>query len=126
MAEITFAGELRKIIEHSNELFDTTFFGDICYGKLVGDRHVVRLRFEDDKVRNEYNSIEITVIHKLHGKVDSQVIRFKDACNWKGRSDYMFISRANGGQFWYYSDGFTDEDYELLTKAVDSYLSLFV
>lgn len=124
MAEITFAGELKKIIEHSNELFDTTFFGDICYGKLVGDRHVVRLRFEDDKVRNEYNSIEITVIHKLHGKVDSQVIRFRDVC--KGCSDYMFISKTNGRQFWNFGIGFTDEDYKSLTKAVDSYLALFV
>lgn len=54
----TKATELRNICKRTNELLDLTIMDTICYGKLPGDRHVVKIEFHDDAVRNEYNSIK--------------------------------------------------------------------
>lgn len=127
MPETTFATELRNICTRTNELLDLTIMDTICYGKLPGDRHIVKIEFHDDAVRNEYNSIKITVMHKNHGLIDSALINIPRVLNISEENGHFYMERCsrNGKIFWN-TRSLTETEYDKLAEMIDSYLRLFV
>lgn len=127
MAETTFAQEFKKITKHSSELLDESIIGTTCYGKLAGDRHIVKIEFYDQYVRNEFDSLTVKVLHKLHGVVDTLTLHIPSVLglNTSNGHVYIYKNKSNQKYFWN-SSVLKDADYEKLAEQLDAYLSLFV
>lgn len=126
MAETTFAKEFKNITKHSAEFLDVTVIDIVCYGKLAGDRHIVKIEFYDQYVRNEFDSLKITVLHKLHGVVDTLTMHIPSVLDIDTSTNHMYIykSKANQKYFWN-SSVLKDANYEKLAEQLDAYLTLF-
>ena len=127
MAETTFAQEFKKITKHSSELLDVTVIDTTCYGKLAGDNYIVKIEFYDQYVRNEFDSLTIKVLHKLHGVVDTLTLHIPSVLglNISNGHVYIYKNKSNQKYFWN-SSVLKDADYEKLAEQLDAYLSLFV
>lgn len=127
MPETTFTFELKNIGKHASTLLDLTILDNVCYGKLLGDRHVVKLEFHDEAVRNEYNSIKITVMHKTHGMIDSTFINIPRVLNISEEHGHFYMERCNrNGKIFWNTRSLTETEYDKLAEMIDSYLRLFV
>ena len=127
MPETTFTAELRNIGKHTNELLDLTILDNVCYGKLSGGHHIVKLEFHDADVRNEYNSIKITVMHKTHGMIDSTLINMPRVLNISEENGHFYMERCNrNGKIFWNTRSLTETEYNTLANLIDSYLALFV
>ena len=124
MAETTFAEELRNIVKHTEELLDATIIGDVCFGKILGDRHVVRMEFITTGVSNEYDTLKITIMHKLHGVLDVLELHILRTLCLSTRTDRLYMERKCAQVFWNRSV-LNGADYEQLAHNVDNYLRMF-
>ena len=127
MAETTFAQEFKKITKHSAELLDVTIIDTTCYGKLAGDRHIVKIEFYDQFVRNEFDSLTIKVLHKLHGVVDTLTLHIPSVLDLNISNGHVYIYKNKSNQKYFWNSSVLKEtDYEKLAEQLDAYLSLFV
>lgn len=126
MAETTFAQEFKKITKHSSELLDVTIIGNLCYGKLAGDRHIVKIEFYDQYVRTEFDSITIKVLHKLHGVVDTLTLHIPSVLDLNTSNGHVYIYRNKSNQKYFWNSSvLKDADYKTLGEQLDAYLALF-
>jgi hypothetical protein len=127
MAETTFAQEFKKITKHTSALLDVTIIDTVCYGKLSGDRHIVKIEFYDQYVRNEFDSLKVTVLHKLHGVVDTITMHIPSVLGIDTSSEHLYIYKNKSNQkFFWNSSVLKNADYDKLAEQLDAYLALFV
>jgi hypothetical protein len=132
MADNFFEGELRKLFQNNGVMEDVRFAGRACIGRLT-DSTNVKLRFVTMGTHEKYEGIEVTVLNRLEGKIDSNTFRFKDILGAKpvnnpnfpdGVSPHIWDGALKGGYEWYVYKP-TPADFEQIAEAIDAYMEMF-
>ena len=120
--------ELRKIV--GARYPDATYVGRACYVRL-SEQSRAKIQFVTGEISNQYNALQMTILNRNEGQVDTLRLRFSDLWGTKMTSNPNFqrgvephIWDDYGKVHWYaYSP--TRQDYEVLSNAVADYLELF-
>lgn len=124
-----FEQELRKIV--GDVYPDATFVGRACYVRL-SDMNRAKIQFTTCGTADHYEALQMTILNRSDGQVDTLRLRFKDVLGTKavpnnpnfrnGISPHAWT--YNGKTEWY---GYhpNNRDYEKLTDAVSDYLDVF-
>lgn len=125
-----FEQELRKLFDHNAVFADVKFVGNTCYGRLT-DNIRVKINFQTGRIADHYDRLNVTLLNRSEGQIDSMVIRFHDLWGNKQTSNLNFregvsphIWQDGNKADWYvYHPNKTD--YRQLSEAVGTYLSVF-
>lgn len=125
-----FEQELRKLFDHDAVFQNTRFVGNACYGRLT-DSIRVKIRFSTCGYADNYEALQITLLNRNEGPIDSMMLHFRDLWGKKPTSNPNFkdgvvphLLADRGKVDWYvYHPGKTD--YRQLAEAVGTYLSVF-
>ena len=125
-----FEMELKKILSQSKEATHTTYVGRAVYIQVAPELRV-KLEFISLNIANQYNALKLTVLNRIDGVVDINILRFGDLLGKKMVSNPNFSDGViphlwddYGKVRWYvYQPG--QADYKLLTGVVDEYLQIF-
>ena len=120
--------ELRKIV--GERYPDATYVGRACYVRL-SDMNRAKIQFVTGSVANQYNALQLTILNRSEGQVDTLRLRFSDLLGTKMTSNPNFrngvehqISHDNKKKTWYFYHP-PRQDYEALSDAVSDYLEVF-
>lgn len=120
--------ELRKII--GEQYSDATYVGRACYVRL-GEMNRAKIQFVTGMVGSQYNALQITILNRSEGQVDTLRPRFNDLLGTKMTADSNFRSGVephiwdDSGKVGWYVYHPTRQDYETLSNAVSDYLEVF-
>ena len=113
--------ELRKII--GEQYPDATYVGRVCYVRL-SDMNRAKIQFVTGSVANQYNALQLTILNRSEGQVDTLRLRFSDLLGTKVTSNPNFRNGVDphiwddyGKVDWYVYHP-TRQDYEKLSNAV--------
>ena len=67
--------ELRKIV--GERYPDATYVGRACYVRL-SDMNRAKIQFVTGSVANQYNALQLTILNRSEGQVDTLRLRFSD------------------------------------------------
>lgn len=129
-----FESELRKIFGQNIGLTEVCTIGHVCYGKVSEDLRM-KAQFCTDRVADKYVVLEISVISRTAGIIDTAKLYFSDllkpkesdSCesgfphNW---DQYPHIISGHYGTHWAVYEP-KDEDYKTIADAVRVYLDMF-
>ena len=79
--------ELRKII--GEQYPDATYVGRVCYVRL-SDMNRAKIQFVTGSVANQYNALQLTILNRSEGQVDTLRLRFLDLLGTKMTSNPNF------------------------------------
>ena len=79
--------ELRKII--GEQYPDATYVGRVCYVRL-SDMNRAKIQFVTGSVANQYNALQLTILNRSEGQVDTLRLRFSDLLGTKVTSNPNF------------------------------------
>lgn len=79
--------ELRKII--GEQYPDATYVGRVCYVRL-SDMNRAKIQFVTGSVANQYNALQLTILNRSEGQVDTLRLRFSDLLGTKATSNPNF------------------------------------
>ena len=120
--------ELRKIV--GERYPDATYVGRACYVRL-SDMNRAKIQFVTGIVSNQYNALQMTILNRSEGQVDTLRLRFSDLLGTKVTSNPNFRNGVDphiwddyGKVDWYVYHP-TRQDYEKLSNAVSDYLEVF-
>ena len=120
--------ELRKIV--GERYPDATYVGRACYVRL-SDMNRAKIQFVTGIVSNQYNALQMTILNRSEGQVDTLRLRFSDLLGTKMTSNPNFRNGVEphiwddyGKVSWYVYHP-TQQDYEALSDAVSDYLEVF-
>lgn len=120
--------ELRKIV--GERYPDATYVGRACYVRL-SDMNRAKIQFVTGIVSNQYNALQMTILNRSEGQVDTLRLRFSDLLGTKVTSNPNFRNGVDphiwddyGKVDWYVYHP-TLQDYEKLSNAVSDYLEVF-
>ena len=120
--------ELRKII--GEQYPDATYVGRVCYVRL-SDMNRAKIQFVTGSVANQYNALQLTILNRSEGQVDTLRLRFSDLLGTKATSNPNFSNGVDphiwddyGKVDWYVYHP-TRQDYEKFSNAVSDYLEVF-
>lgn len=122
-----FERELRKIVQPIYP--DAVFVGRACYIRL-SKMNRAKLQFVTCGTVDHYEAIQMTILNRNDGQVDTLRLRFADLWG-KGQTDNPCIRQSgpyawtDNGQTDWYAYCPTVADYETLTNAVSGYLEVF-
>lgn len=105
--------------------------GQSCYGIL--DKNLrVRIQFISTHISGQYDALKLTVLNRINGPVDIQVLKLGDLLGRKpipgnpnfreGVAPHIW---DNYGKSEWYAYRPTDADYEKIRQAVSRYLDVF-
>ena len=120
--------ELRKII--GEQYPDATYVGRVCYVRL-SDMNRAKIQFVTGSVANQYNALQLTILNRSEGQVDTLRLRFSDLLGTKATSNPNFRNGVDShiwddyGKVDWYVYHPTRQDYEKLSNAVSDYLEVF-
>ena len=120
--------ELRKIIGEQH--LDATYVGRACYVRL-GETNRAKIQFVTGLVGSQYNALQITILNRGEGQVDTLRLRFNDLLGTKMTANSNFRSGVephiwdDSGKVNWYVYHPTRQDYETLSNAVSDYLEVF-
>lgn len=123
-----FEQELRKIV---GDMYpDATFVGRACYVRL-SDMNRAKIQFTTCGTADHYEALQMTILNRSDGQVDTLRLRFKDVLGTKQVNNPNFRNGVsphawtyNGKTEWYaYLPN--SRDYQKLTDAVSEYLEVF-
>lgn len=123
-----FEQELRKIVEAKYP--DATFVGRACYVPLSATNRA-KIQLEACGTVDHYDALQLTILNRNDGRVDSLTLRFKDVLGVKKVSNPNFREGVSPhawtyrGKTEWYAYQPNNEDYRKLTDAVGSYLDVF-
>ncbi len=123
-----FEQELRKIIAPRNP--DATYVGRACYVRL-GDLNRAKIHFTTCGTAYHYDALQITILNRNDGQVDSLRLRFVDVLGKKQVSNPNFrngispYAWTDSGQTEWYVYKPNAGDYQKLSEALGEYLELF-
>ena len=123
-----FEQELRKIV--GAEYPDATFVGRACYVRL-SDMNRAKIQFTTCGTADHYEALQMTILNRSDGQVDTLRLRFKDVLGTKQVSNPNFRNGV-APHAWTYNDKTewyayhpNSRDYQKLTDAVSDYLDVF-
>ena len=133
--------ELRKIV--GERYPDAAYVGRACYVRL-SDMNRAKIQFVTGIVANQYNALQLTILNRSEGQVDTLRLRFSDLLGTKMTSNPNFRNGVephiwddygkagaephiwdDDGQAGWYVYHPTRQDYEVLSDAVSDYLEVF-
>ena len=79
--------ELRKIV--GERYPDATYVGRACYVRL-SDTNRAKIQFVTGIVSNQYNALQMTILNRSEGQVDTLRLRFSDLLGTKVTSNPNF------------------------------------
>lgn len=79
--------ELRKIV--GERYPDATYVGRACYVRL-SDMNRAKIQFVTGIVSNQYNALQMTILNRSEGQVDTLCLRFSDLLGTKMTSNPNF------------------------------------
>ena len=79
--------ELRKIV--GERYPDATYVGRACYVRL-SDMNRAKIQFVTGIVANQYNALQLTILNRSEGQVDTLRLRFSDLLGTKATSNPNF------------------------------------
>ena len=113
--------ELRKIV--GERYPDATYVGRACYVRL-SNMNRAKIQFVTGIVANQYNALQLTILNRSEGQVDTLRLRFSDLLGTKMTSNPNFRNGVEphiwddyGKVSWYLYHP-TRQDYEVLSDAV--------
>ena len=120
--------ELRKIV--GERYPDATYVGRACYVRL-SDTNRAKIQFVTGIVSNQYNALQMTILNRSEGQVDTLRLRFSDLLGTKVTSNPNFRNGVDphiwddyGKVDWYVYHP-PRQDYEKFSNAVSDYLEVF-
>ena len=124
-----FEQELKKLFGDGQEFLEPKIIGNTCYGKLT-DQIRVRIQFRTGIVADCYDRLNVTLINRNQGPIDSMTIMLRDVWGMKRMSNRPsekvspYIWTNNQDVEWY---GFTptEQDDQKIKEAVGIYLDTF-
>lgn len=122
-----FEEELRKIAKPAYP--GAAYVGRACYVRL-NDMNRAKLEFVTCGTAGHYQAIQITILNRNDGPIDTLRLRFADIWG-KGQNSNFYIEQS-GPYVWscndkteWYSYQPNSRDYRQLTDAVCAYLDIF-
>ena len=126
-----FEQELRKLFGDGKIIGDPIYAGKSCFGTLGKDLRV-RVDFMYTCVVGNYDGLEVTVIDRTGGKIDSFVVDIVDLLGMKFPPEHPQFTKGVAPHIWTYNNKTdwyayhpTDADYQAMRQAVAQYLDLF-
>ena len=126
-----FEQELRKLFGDGKIIGDPFYAGKSCFGTLGKDLRV-RVDFMYTCVVGNYDGLEVTVIDRTGGKIDSYVVDIVDLLGMKFPPEHPQFTKGVAPHIWTYNNKTdwyayypTDADYQAIRQAVAQYLELF-
>ena len=124
-----FEQELRKIV--GDVYPDATFVGRACYVRL-SDMNRAKIQFTTCGTADHYEALQMTILNRSDGQVDTLRLRFKDVLGTKAVPNNPNFRNGISPHAWTYN-GKTEwyayhpnsRDYQKLTDAVSDYLDVF-
>ena len=123
-----FEKELRKIVEPNYP--DATFVGRACYVRL-SEMNRAKIQFTTCGTADHYEALQLTILNRNDGQVDTLRLRFKDVLGTKQVNNPNFRNGVaphawtyNGKTEWYAYLPIS-QDYQKLSNAVNDYLEIF-
>lgn len=123
--------ELRKLFEDGKIVDDPVFSGRSCFGMLGKDIRM-RAQFVSARHSKEYDALELTVLNRTGGPMDTLVLQFKDLLGLKMVPDHHYMRDGMAPHIWeehakveWFSYQPTAADYETIRQAAKQYLSIF-
>lgn len=125
-----FEMELKKTLSQSKEAAHTTYVGRAAYIQVAPELRA-KLEFVSLNIANQYNALKLTVLNRIDGAVDINILRFGDLLGKKMVSNPNFSDGViphlwddYGKVSWYVYQP-EQADYKLLAGVVDEYLQIF-
>ena len=104
--------------------------GRACYVRL-NDMNRAKIQFVTGMIASQYNALQLTILNRSEGQVDTLRLRFSDLLGTKMTSHPNFRNGVEphiwddyGKVDWYVYHP-TRQDYEKLSNAVSDYLEVF-
>lgn len=125
-----FEQELQKLFGKGPELSEIRIVGNACYGRLSEDVSV-KIHFTNPHSTDSYDALEVELINRHEGPVDSMMLYFSDLWGRKKVSNPNFRDGIypsiwkNGGKPEWYVYKPDAADYVQLSRAVSDYLDVF-
>jgi len=123
-----FEKELRKIV--GGICPTATYVGRACYVEL-NETNRAKIEFIDPRVVDEYDALQVKILNRNEGQVDSLRLRFKDILGVKSVANPNFRNgispyawSCNGETSWYVYQP-NQADYIKLQKNLLDYLKVF-
>lgn len=123
-----FEQELRRIVKGCDAIHGVRFVGRECIARLTDDV-TVKLSFRSMKIAEHYDALQIKVMNRRDGEIDTQLIRFADVwgkVTMRGRDEPIspYAWTYQDETHWY---GFRPNEmqYDLLSQSVGTYLECF-
>ena len=120
--------ELRKIV--GEQYPDATYVGRACYVRL-SDMNRAKIQIVTGIHADHYNALQLTILNRNEGQVDTLRLRFSDLLGTKATSNPNFRNGVDP-QIWddygkvdWYVYRPTRQDYKILSDAVSEYLDVF-
>ena len=120
--------ELRKIV--GSRYPDATYVGRACYVRL-GEMNQAKIQFVTGMIGSQYNALQLTILNRNEGQVDTLRLRFSDLLGLKMTANHNFRNGVephiwdDSGKVGWYVYHPTRQDYEALSTAVSDYLDVF-
>lgn len=121
-----FEQELRKLFGDGGIIDSPQFVGRACLGALDGDLRM-RAEFVATRSKGCYDALQLTVLKRTDGVVDTLDLHFRDILVANHDLPYnTFPYFLTDGNYvgWHLCE-VTADDYQAFRRAVDSYLSMF-
>jgi hypothetical protein len=115
--------ELRKFFDKNNEIYNKKYFNRSVIGNINEDI-VVKISFAKNGVSNEYPAFRIEIFNKKSGKIDEELMVFSILLNGCSEHPTIYIKEYSATDVRWYKEP-TDFDIEIITKAINNYISAF-
>ncbi|GHU91105.1 hypothetical protein FACS1894202_11970 [Clostridia bacterium] len=125
-----FEQELRRLVDAGIDTDNATFAGRACYVDLGGQNRA-KIQFTTTGIADHYSALEVNILNRTDGKVDTLLFRFEDVWGRKltdnpnfsgGITPHIWTSGLKS-EWTVYKP--TPRDFEQLAEAVSGYLSVF-
>ena len=120
-----FEQEMRRLFEDSPVIQDPLFYDKTLLGK-VDDELRVKLQFITTGIAHEYSAIQMRIINRTEGEVDTQVFGFTDILGVPNtRSRSICIRDDLGPAAWWGGYRPNDIDYDQISETINDYISMY-
>lgn len=126
-----FEQELRKLFGDCRVIDDPHFSGRACMGTLGGDLRV-RVQFSTSGHADHYDTLEVAVLNRTDGPVDTLSLKLKEVLGRKTVPNNPNFSGSVEPHIWIYRETAewyaycpTAMDYQAIRQAVGNYLDVF-
>ena len=93
-----FEMELKKILSQSKEAAHTTYVGRAAYIQVAPELRA-KLEFVSLNIANQYNALKLTVLNRIDGAVDINILRFGDLLGRQSRELVLWMTHNKNKEY---------------------------